>query len=118
MIGKLSKTAAGKMQTHVAGNQVDCDFLGRRARDWGAPKELAEAIRNANTARHVHELVEAAGFTSFYPSLCELAAASCAAVVPGQLAVEVVLFDFEGRVLGRAVERNAAPGTETARETL
>jgi cobalt-precorrin-5B (C1)-methyltransferase len=111
MIGKLSKTAAGKMQTHVAGNQVDCDFLGRRAHDWGAPEELAEAIRNANTARHVHELVEAAGFTSFYPRLCELAAASCAAVVPGQLAVEVVLFDFEGRVLGRAVKANQ-PGPE------
>ena len=30
MIGKLSKIAAGKMQTHVAGNQVDCAFLADR----------------------------------------------------------------------------------------
>jgi cobalt-precorrin-5B (C1)-methyltransferase len=102
MIGKLSKTAAGKMQTHVAGNQVDCAFLGQVARELGAPEELAAAVGAANTARHVQELVEAAGFTRFFPRLCELAAEQCAAVVAGQLALDVVLFDFDGRILGRA----------------
>jgi cobalt-precorrin-5B (C1)-methyltransferase len=101
MIGKLSKTAAGKLQTHVAGNQVDCAFLAQVARDLGAPAGLAEAVAAANTARHVQELIEAAGFTHFFTRLCELAAARCAAAAPG-LAVEVVLFDFDGRVLGRA----------------
>jgi cobalt-precorrin-5B (C1)-methyltransferase len=101
MIGKLSKTAAGKMQTHVAGNQVDCAFLGRVARDLGAPAALVDAITAANTARHVQELIDAAGFAHFYPRLCELAAEQCAAAA-GKLAIEVVLFDFEGRVLGRA----------------
>jgi cobalt-precorrin-5B (C1)-methyltransferase len=63
---------------------------------------LVEAITAANTARHVQELIDAAGFTRFYPRLCELAAEHCAAAASGRLAVEVVLFDFEGRVLGRA----------------
>ncbi|MBV9122157.1 MAG: cobalt-precorrin-5B (C(1))-methyltransferase [Planctomycetes bacterium] len=102
MIGKLSKTAAGKMQTHVAGNQVDCAFLGQVAREIGAPAELVARITQANTARHVQELIEEAGFRRFYLRLCELAAERCAAVVPGKLAIEVVLFDFEGAVLGRA----------------
>jgi cobalt-precorrin-5B (C1)-methyltransferase len=102
MIGKLSKTAAGKMQTHVAGNQVDCAFLAQIAREQGALTELAAAIEGANTARHVQELIEGAGFTRFYPRLCELAAQHCAAVAPGKLNIEVVLFDFEGRVLGTA----------------
>jgi cobalt-precorrin-5B (C1)-methyltransferase len=102
MIGKLSKTAAGKMQTHVAGNQVDCTFLGRVARDLGAPAALVEAVVTANTARHVQELIETAGFTRFYPRLCELAAEHCAAAAGGKVAIGVVLFDFEGRVLGRA----------------
>jgi cobalt-precorrin-5B (C1)-methyltransferase len=102
MIGKLSKTAAGKMQTHVAGNQVDCAFLAGVARDLGAPADLVDAIAAANTARHVQELIAAAGFTQFYGGLCALAAAHCAAAAEGRLAVEVVLFDFEGRVLGRA----------------
>src|SRR5262249_50823955 len=100
MIGKLSKTAAGKMQTHVAGNQVDCAFLAQVARDLGAPEDLAAAIAAANTARHVQELIEATGFTRFYTRVCELAATHCAAVALGKVAMEVVLFDFDGRVLG------------------
>jgi cobalt-precorrin-5B (C1)-methyltransferase len=102
MIGKLSKIAAGKMQTHVAGNQVDCAFLAQVARELGAAEELADAVAHANTARHVQELVEAAGLSSFFGRLCALAADRCAAVAAGRLAVEVVLFDFEGRVLGAA----------------
>jgi cobalt-precorrin-5B (C1)-methyltransferase len=113
MIGKLSKIAAGKMQTHVAGNQVDCAFLGQVARDLGAPPELAAAMATANTARHVQELIETAGFTRFFTRLCELAAEQCAAVVPVQVAVAVVLFDFDGRVLGQA---RAGPQPELGAE--
>jgi cobalt-precorrin-5B (C1)-methyltransferase len=102
MIGKLSKTAAGNMQTHVAGNQVDCGFLAGVVRDLGAPAALVDAVAAANTARHVQELIDAAGFSRFYPRLCELAAEHCAAAATGRAAVEVVLFDFDGRVLGRA----------------
>jgi cobalt-precorrin-5B (C1)-methyltransferase len=102
MIGKLSKTAAGKMQTHVAGNQVDCAFLAGLARDLGAPAGLVDAIAAANTARHVQELIDAAGFPQFYVRLCALAAGHCAEAAESKPAVEVVLFDFEGRVLGRA----------------
>ncbi len=102
MIGKLSKIAAGKMQTHVAGNQVDCPFLARVARDLGAAEDLAAAVEAANTARHMQELIETAGLTPFFGRLCELAAAQCAAVVAGRLAVDVVLFDFDGRTLGAA----------------
>jgi len=107
MIGKLSKIAAGKMQTHVAGNQVDCAFLARLAGEVGAGPELAAAVAVANTARHVQELVEAAGFTAFFARLCELAAAKCAAVVQGKLTLGVVLFDFDGRVLGQAATGEA-----------
>jgi cobalt-precorrin-5B (C1)-methyltransferase len=102
MIGKLSKTAAGKMQTHVAGNQVDCAFLAGVARDLGAPPGLVDAVAAANTARHVQELIDGAAFAPFYGRLCELAAARCAEAAEGRLAVEVMLFDFEGAVLGRA----------------
>jgi cobalt-precorrin-5B (C1)-methyltransferase len=101
MIGKLSKIAAGKMQTHVAGNQVDCAFLAEVGRNLGAPADLVEAVRQANTARHVQELIAAAGFARFYGRLCELAARRCAAVVAGTPSVEVILFDFDGHILGR-----------------
>jgi cobalt-precorrin-5B (C1)-methyltransferase len=100
MIGKLSKIAAGKMQTHVAGNQVDCAFLAQVACELAAPPDLVEAIGAANTARHVQELVEAAGFTRFYERLCDLAAARCAEAAAQPLEIDVVLFDFTGRALG------------------
>jgi cobalt-precorrin-5B (C1)-methyltransferase len=115
MIGKLSKIAAGKLQTHVAGNQVDCAFLGQVARDLGGAPELAAAITAANTARHVQGLIETAGFTRFFTQLCELAKEQCAAVVPGKMALGVVLFDFDGRVLGeaRTHQRNEVTGTDS-----
>jgi cobalt-precorrin-5B (C1)-methyltransferase len=109
MIGKLSKIAAGRMQTHVAGNQVDCAFLADVARRLGAPAALVEAVGAANTARHVQELIEGAGFAPFYDRLCELAAERCAAAAGGRVAVEVVLFDFDGRTLGRAPALAPAP---------
>ncbi len=102
MIGKLSKIAAGRMQTHVAGNQVDCAFLSQVGRELGAPSELTAAIASANTARHVQELIEAARLPQFFTRICELAATQCAALVPGKLTVQVVLFDYSGRVLGQA----------------
>jgi cobalt-precorrin-5B (C1)-methyltransferase len=102
MIGKLSKIAAGKMQTHVAGNQVDCVFLAQLARELSASEELVAAIASANTGRHVQELVTAAGFVCFYSRLCESAATRCSEHVHGKLSVRVVLFDFEGLALAQA----------------
>lgn len=109
MIGKLSKIAAGRMQTHVAGNQVDCGFLAGLVRDLGGTAELATAIASANSARHVQELVQGAGLVRFFDRLCELAAQKCAAVAGEKLAVEAVLFDFGGQILGRAEQ----PGRRT-----
>ena len=102
MIGKLSKIAAGKLQTHVAGNQVDCQFLAQVAKDQGAAAELSAAIAHANTARHVQELVENAGLAAFFEQICRLAASNCKAQATAKLAMEVIMFDFDGRILGRA----------------
>ena len=103
MIGKIAKLATGQMQTHVAGGGVDVAFLADLARDAGAPTDLAGTIAAANTARHVEELVDAAGFDAFYRHVADRTAEVCRAYVSGRLAVEVVLFDFSGRVLARAL---------------
>ena len=103
MIGKLSKIAAGKLQTHVAGNQVDCKFLAKVAKEQGASDELSAAIATANTARHVQELVESAGLGTFFQQVCLLAAANCKAQATGELTIEAIMFDFEGGILGAAL---------------
>jgi cobalt-precorrin-5B (C1)-methyltransferase len=110
MIGKVAKLATGQMQTHVAGGGVDVAFLAGLARDAGAPDELVATIAAANTGRHVEELIDAAGFAPFYAHVAARAAQACNAHVAGGLEVEVVLFDFDGKVLARV----AAPRVEAA----
>ena len=105
MVGKLSKIAQGHLMTHVAANQVDPLFLAQIAEDAGASPDLAAAIRVANTARHFQELVIDAGLASAFDRLVQLVVEQCHAAAGGQLDVDCVLFDFDGRVLGRAASR-------------
>ena len=102
MIGKYAKMAQGHLMTHVAGNQVDPVFLAAVATDAGASPDLAAAISRANTARHVQELTIAAGFPQLFNEICERVAEHCQAHVGGALKLDVIMFDFDGQVLGRA----------------
>jgi cobalt-precorrin-5B (C1)-methyltransferase len=107
MIGKFSKLAQGHMMTHVAGNQVDPVFLSDLAREAGADDELVAAIAGANTARHVQELVLAAGLRGFFDLVVARVVEQCRAMVQGgarraPLQVDAVLFDFDGAVLARS----------------
>src|SRR5439155_7708792 len=109
MVGKFAKLAKGHMMTHVAGNQVDLDFLAELAADCGAAPTLVEAIRRANTARHFQELALGAGLHAVFPRLGQLVCQRCHAYTRGRVAVEALLFDFDGTLLGRA---HAGPRTK------
>jgi cobalt-precorrin-5B (C1)-methyltransferase len=101
MIGKLSKVAQGKMVTHVAGNQVDTDFLAGLALALGAPENLVEAVRKAASARHAQELVLSHGLAGYFDLLCQKVCEAAHAYVGGRLAVECLCFDQDGTLLGR-----------------
>jgi len=103
MIGKLSKMAKGTMQTHAAGSDVDTEFLATLAAECGAGESVVAAIRSANTARHVAELVAEHGVEGFFDRLADRVCAAASRHVKGALAVECLLTDFEGRLIGRAV---------------
>ncbi len=106
MIGKLIKTAQGHMTTHVAGNQVDFAFLAQLCRDTAAPAPLVDAVAHANTGRHFLELCQQWGYMAPVRAVVERAADQCAAFVRrhgGALRLEVILVDFDGAVLARAV---------------
>jgi cobalt-precorrin-5B (C1)-methyltransferase len=111
MIGKLAKLATGQMQTHVAGGGVDVAFLADLARDAGSDAVLASSIAAANTARHVEEMIDAAGFDAFYRHVAARAAACCNAHVGRRLEVEVILFDFDGRIHARETDRATGPAS-------
>ena len=103
MIGKLSKVAMGKMVTHVAGNQVDPDFLAGLALALGAPPNLVEAVRSVSSARGAQELVHAHHLTGYFDLLCQRVCEAAHRFTGGGLALECLCFDFEGALLGRAV---------------
>jgi cobalt-precorrin-5B (C1)-methyltransferase len=104
MIGKLSKMAAGKLQTHVAGSEVDLEFLARLAIDAGGSDALAAEIRAANTARHVLELCRAAGLVGITRLICERVVGHLRHHAGDALAIEACLVDFGGSLLGRYPE--------------
>jgi cobalt-precorrin-5B (C1)-methyltransferase len=107
MMGKLSKMAKGKMQTHAAGSEVDMEFLAALAAELGADAALVSAIRAANTARHVLELCRGAGLSRIAPLVCEKVASHCRQHAGEALQVHACLVDFGGALLGRYPEANA-----------
>ncbi len=117
MIGKLSKMADGKMMTHAAGSEVNVGLLADLALELGAPGTLAEAIRGANTARHVLELAKEGGFSRLAEGICARVVQhlSAHAASMGSLAVEAVLVDFDGTELGRAEALRESSAGEATR---
>ncbi len=104
MMGKLSKMANGKMQTHAAGSDVDMEFLASLAAELSASNELVTAIRQANTARHVLELCREAGLVGITSLVCKKVVEQCRRHAGGELIVEAGLVDFGGVLLGRYPE--------------
>jgi len=101
MIGKLSKMANGKMQTHAAGSEVNMDLLADLVAELGADQEFQSQIRNSNTARHVLELCKAAGYGEITTLVCRKAVEHCMQHAGGRLPVLAYLMDFEGELLGQ-----------------
>lgn len=100
-IGKLTKIAMGVKQTHVRGSHVSMDFMARLAEELGANKELVDSIVNANTARHVSEIIDSNSIVGFYDLICREAVKQLKNYSGNQLLIEVLLFDFNGNVVGR-----------------
>lgn len=100
MMGKLSKMADGKMQTHAAGSEVNMDLLAELAAELGAPAAITDEIRRANTARHVLELCQRAGLTAITSRVCRRVSERCRAHAGGALDVAARLVDFNGTLLG------------------
>jgi cobalt-precorrin-5B (C1)-methyltransferase len=104
MIGKLSKMAKGRMQTHAAGSEVDLEFLASLAAELGGSAELTASIRQANTARHVLELCRDAGLLALTTRICRKVVEQCAQHAGASLDVHACLVDFGGALLGRYPE--------------
>lgn len=101
MMGKLSKMANGKMQTHASGSEVNMDLLADLVAQLGATEDFCAQVRLSNTARHVLELCREAGFGEITSLVCRRAGEVCEQHAGGVLAVQTYLMDFEGGLLGQ-----------------
>lgn len=100
-IGKLTKMAMGIKQTHVAGSHVDMEFMARLAVECEARPNIVEEISRANTARHVSEIIKKNKIVSFYDHVCKKVYEQMHEHAKGQLQIEVILYEFDGTVIGR-----------------
>lgn len=99
-IGKLTKMAMGIKQTHVKGSHVDMNFLAGLADKCGANRELVMQIKEANTARHVSELIDKSGLNTFYDNLCKEVHVHLTKHSQSQLKIKIILLDFNGKIIG------------------
>jgi cobalt-precorrin-5B (C1)-methyltransferase len=100
-IGKLTKMAMGVKQTHVRGSHVSMEFMAGLAKQCGAPDIVIEEITNANTARHAGEIITKNNVQGFFDLLCKRVYDQMHEHSQGKLALEVIMFDFDGKVLAR-----------------
>lgn len=101
MIGKLSKLAQGRFQTHVQEGEVDFGFLAELASQNGASAGTCDQIRGSRTAHQVRNRLLAEGL-ALEPELARLAAEQVFARGAGRLDAAVWLFALNGELLGWA----------------
>ena len=105
MVGKFSKMAMGYFVTHVAGNQVDTNFLAELAAECGATPEVQEEIRSASSARHFQEIAQANDLMQVIPIMCQMVCDESRKLLgddAGSIIVDSMCFDFDGALLGWA----------------
>jgi cobalt-precorrin-5B (C1)-methyltransferase len=101
-VAKMTKLAQGLLDLHSKRGSVDLDALAEFAVAAGGSADLAARIRAANTAAHAFALAGSAGI-ALGDTVARAARNVALRVVEGRgIAVEVVLFDREGNLVGRA----------------
>jgi cobalt-precorrin-5B (C1)-methyltransferase len=108
MVGKLTKMCQGLAVTHAWRADVDRNLLADAARQIGAPDDLVEEIRNAETARFAAERLALLGLTvAYHRELACRAIRSLKTTYPGDYQLTVLACDFEGQFIVR-VEQDEA----------
>lgn len=108
MVGKLTKMCQGLSVTHAWKAEIDRDILAVSAQEVGAPADLVEEIRAAETARFAAERLAVLGLAeTFHRQLAKKAIRSLKGQYPGDYHLAVLVCDFEGRFICRVDEAEA-----------
>lgn len=96
---KMVKLAQGSMDLHSSRSQVDFATLAAWLVELGATEGAADAARNANTAA---EALEIAGPLPIAELVARRAREAALAILPGGAALDVLVVDRAGRIIGGA----------------
>jgi len=108
MVGKLTKMCQGLAVTHAWKAEVDRDILAESAQEVGAPPDLVEEIRAAETARFAAERLAGLGLAvEFHRRLAIKAIRSLKSMHPGPYRLTVLVCDFDGNFICRVEEAEA-----------
>jgi cobalt-precorrin-5B (C1)-methyltransferase len=110
-MGKMTKLAQGLLDLHSRRADVDLNWLATMIVKAGGAAELAERVREANTAKEAFELADAAGI-NVGGEVAEAGWATAAAVLRNSdIALETMIFDRTGRLLARTPFRKVHSST-------
>ena len=98
---KLSKLAAGHLDLHSSRSSVDREALATLIETLGGRSVLIEHARTANTAAEVLRAARQAGLP-LGNAVATRARETALATLAGKIAVEVLIFDREGELVGHA----------------
>jgi cobalt-precorrin-5B (C1)-methyltransferase len=98
---KITKLADGHMDLHSARSTVDVDRLAENCKDLGAVEETVSAVRAAPTALAALEAARQAG-VALADAVAGRARRVAEEVLSGDIAVEVLIFDRAGHLVGRS----------------
>ncbi|WP_407278938.1 cobalt-precorrin-5B (C(1))-methyltransferase [Aromatoleum evansii] len=97
MVGKLTKIAQGLSVTHAWREEIDRALIAEAATEVGAPPDVVEQIRAAETARFAAESLAELGLTvPFHRALALRAIRSLRDRYPGPHRLTVLACNFEG----------------------
>ena len=99
--GKLAKLAAGELDLHSGRSQVDVARLAALLRDLGGSAAAASLAAAASSAGEVLQISATAGIR-LADAVAERARATALATLAGGIAVDVLVFDRKGALIGRA----------------
>jgi cobalt-precorrin-5B (C1)-methyltransferase len=98
---KLSKLAAGSLDLHSSRSRVDNAWLADLLAALGGDDTLVADARRATTAMAVRQLAEAQGL-DLAGAIAARARETALATLAGGVAVEILVYDRAGELIGRA----------------
>ena len=98
---KMTKLAQGALDLHSARSQVDFDLLATLAKEAGADAGLARHVADSTSAGEVLGLVREAGLP-LADHVAGGARQTALATLAGGVAVDVIVIDRAGAIVGQA----------------